>query len=136
MKGGVLIQIPEITTAEEWCEFYGVEVRRGVVTLFKAVDKNFKSGHGFEYKPGSKPRAPDWDGGENECGGGLHFSPRPALALQFMPEAARFVGCPVKVAEIVVHKSPMYPSKVKAPGVCRPVFEVDIDGERISEKKA
>ena len=32
---GVVIELPAITSAEEWCEFYGVEVVDGVATLFK-----------------------------------------------------------------------------------------------------
>jgi hypothetical protein len=37
----------------------------------------------------------------------------------------------VRVGDIVVHKDPLYPSKIKAKGVCAPVFEVDIDGEPV-----
>ena len=135
VKGGVLIQIPLITTAAEWCDYYGVKVTRGVATLFKAVGDDYSTSRARQkdvfYTPGSKPSAPDWDGGKNECGGGLHFSPAPAMALEFNSDAARFVACPVRVAEIVVHKDPVYPGKVKAPRVCGPVFEVDRFGERI-----
>ncbi len=35
VDGGVVIELPAITSAEEWCEFYGVEVVDGVATLFK-----------------------------------------------------------------------------------------------------
>ena len=53
------------------------------------------------------------------------------LALEFNATAARFVACPVKLSEIVVHKNAQYPNKVKAPRICAPVYEVDLDGERI-----
>ena len=134
LDGGVLIELPTIKTAEQWCEFHGVEASDGVVTLFKAVSAEFKSGYGFDYAPGTTPEAPDWDGGEAECGGGLHFSPRPAKALQFMPEAKRFVACPVKLDDIAVHENAIYPDKVKAPRCCAPVWECDIDGNRLGSR--
>ena len=131
VKGGKIIRIPVITTAVQWCKFYGVEIKSGVAVMFKAVRNDFKSKRGMEYTPGSTPKAPDWDNGKEECGGGLHFSPRPFMALKFDLEATRFVGCPIKVSEIVVHKDAQYPDKIKAPRVYKPCFEVDIDGNPI-----
>ena len=133
VTGGHLLQLPSISTAAEWCEFHGIEVTDGVAVLFKAVGDDWCSanmtpaGKRISYKPGSKPKAPDWDGGKAECGGGLHFSPSPHQALGFNTEATRFVGCPVRVDEIVIHPDGMYPDKVKAPR-CGPCFEVDLDG--------
>ena len=134
-RGGRVIRIPVIETASAWFEFYGVNPKNGVAVLFKAVGKDFKSKRGMLYAPGSKPKAPDWDGGEEECGGGLHFSPHPFMALKFDYDAVKFVGCPVKVSEIVVHKKAQYPDKVKAPRVFGPCFEVDIDGNPIKAKE-
>src|SRR5207237_6599225 len=105
--------------------FHGVEVKDGVAFLYKAVDEDFRSMYGTNYAPGAEPQAPDWDGGDAECGGGLHFSPKPAIALRFQPEAAHFVACPVRLEDIVLHDRPLYAEKVKAKGVCGPVFEVD-----------
>jgi hypothetical protein len=34
VSGGVLIEIPKIKTAEEWCEFHGVEIKRGTAILY------------------------------------------------------------------------------------------------------
>jgi hypothetical protein len=109
-------------------------VKRGTAILYKALDGELKAPHnGFPYPLGSKPKAPDWDGGDAECGGGLHFSPRPVNARQFYSgDDVRYVACPVKLAEIVVHKNPSYPDKVKAPRVCGAVYEVDIDGNRVA----
>jgi hypothetical protein len=45
--------------------------------------------------------------------------------------ASRFVACPVRVDEIVVHPNAAYPTKVKAPRVCAPCYEVDINGKRL-----
>src|SRR3990167_9454272 len=74
-KGGMQIKIPEILTAKEWCDYYGVEVKKGIATLFKAVDDDYSTlnarSKGIFYTPGSMPIAPDWDGGKAECGGGL-----------------------------------------------------------------
>jgi hypothetical protein len=135
ISGGVIIEVPEIATVKEWCDYYGVEVKRGTAILFKAVDNDYATPHsravGIFYKPGSKPRAPDWDDGEKECGGGLHFSPRPSQGLQFNSAASRFVACPVRLSEIVVHKNPNYPNKVKAPRVCGAIYEVDKQGRRL-----
>lgn len=132
IEGAVVLEPPPIERADQWCEYHGVEVADGVATLYKAVDHEYRTGQtGFRYLPGSTPEAFDWDGGEAECGGGLHFAPHPALALQWFPAATRFVACPVRVSEIAVHHSADYPQKVKAPRVCGPVYEVDGDGVRV-----
>jgi hypothetical protein len=125
VSGGRVTQVPEPRSAQEWCDHYGVEVTDGVATLYKAVDADFNSYHGLSYRPGTEPQAPDWDGGAEECGGGIHLSPRPGLALPRTYGARRFVACPVRVADIVTHPGGEYPDTVKAPGVCAPVYEVD-----------
>jgi hypothetical protein len=119
--------------ASAWCEYYGVAVDDGVATLFKAVADDYTTYHGGSYLPGTEPLAPDWDGGERECGAGLHFSPRPTFALMHPDDQARFVACPVRAADIVVHANGLYPDKVKAPGVCAPVYEVHEDGTPVGE---
>jgi hypothetical protein len=132
IDGGVIFQIGPIKTPEEWCAAYRVPVVGGVAILFKAVDSNFKANqNGFDYTPGTTPVAPDWDGGKEECGGGLHFSPRPSEALAFNTGAKKFVACPVNLADIAVHPNPQWPSKVKAKGCCAAVWECDIDGEKV-----
>jgi hypothetical protein len=128
-------QVPPPTSAEQWCRFNGVEVENGVAILYKAVDAEFTSRYGTSYQPGSLPEAPDWDGGERKCGGGLHFSPRPYLALEFTHRAARYVACPVRLEDIVVQPGP-YQNKVKARGVCAPVYEVDENGLPAEPDKA
>ena len=130
-KGGVQIRIPEILTAKEWCAFYGVEIKKGIAILYKAVNEDFSTQNGIVYTPGTLPEAPDWDDGKAECGGGLHFSFHPGAALEFKNDAEKFVACPVKVSQIVVHKNPQYPNKIKARRVCAPVWECDRDGKPI-----
>ena len=135
-SGGVQIKIPEPATAKEWCDFHGVEIKKGVAVLFKAVDEDYSTARArlrkIFYKPGDSPQAPDWDGGKEECGGGLHFAYTPMRARAFNPEAKHLIACPVKVAQIAVHKNPSSPSKIKAPGLCAPCWEVDIDGNKIA----
>ena len=131
ITGGVVITIPEITTAAEWLEFHGVEVKHGIATLYKAVGDDYSTGYArrakITYAPGSKPEAPDWNS-RPECGGGLHLSPRPIMALAYNPSATKYVACPVKVSDIV-----LIDDKCKVPRVARPTFEVDIDGDPIKE---
>jgi len=130
-RGGVQIHIPEILTAKEWCDYYGVNIKKGIAVLFKATDENFETQKGVKYLPKTIPEAPDWDGGKKECGGGLHFSPHPQMALEFRSDAKRFVACPVQVKDIVVHKNAVHPQKIKAKKCCAPVWEVDRYGNRL-----
>ena len=127
-SGGRVTDADSFATPEEWCEHYGVEVDNGVATVYKAVDQDFNSYHGTSYRPGTEPYAPDWDGGERESGGGLHFSPRPMFALPRPDDSMRFVACPVRLEDMVVHPQGDYPDQVKARGVCGPVYEVHEDG--------
>jgi len=128
VSGGTAREAVRPGTAEEWCRYYGVPLENGVATLYKAVNDDFDSYHGLTYRPGNEPRAPDWDGGERECGGGLHFSPRPTFALPVPGDELRFVACPVRLEDIVFHPDGDYPDKVKAAAVCAPVYEVLEDG--------
>ena len=132
--GATAVVLPK--TGEEWCRYYGVPVEQETALLYKAVDDNFDSYHGTSYRPGSAPQAPDWDEGERECGGGLHFAPRPTFALPAPQDVMRFVACPVRVEDIVVHPSGVYRDKVKARGVCAPVYEVYEDGTPVAEGAA
>ena len=134
--GGVQIRKPSPKTATAWCAEYGIKPVRGVVTLFKAVGVDFRSPKGCDYSPGTTPVAADWDGGKEECGGGLHFSPFPWMALRFNSDAKKFVACPVRVKDIAnPHKNAAYPEKCKAKGCCAPTWECDIDGKPITAKK-
>jgi hypothetical protein len=145
-SGASILRLPqiEIITSSDWCEYYGVEAFDGVVILYKGVNADYcTSGHTrrnglnpVSYAPGCSPAAEDWDGGIAECGGGLHFSPSAAATLEFNSEAKHFIACPVRLADIVVHKNAQYPNKVKAPGVCAPCYEVDITGKPIEAKEA
>ncbi len=132
IKGGVRIKpfVPKTTKA--WCEAYGVPVVRGVAILFKAVGADFISPCGGNYAPGSTPVAIDWDGGKAECGGGLHFSPCPGLAMRFNDAAKKYVACPVRLTDMRAPKAgDAHPDKIKASKCAGPVWECDINGKRI-----
>ena len=132
VNGGVLIQIPDIKTVEQFCEFYGLKLLRGSVVLFKCVGDDYVSAHGASYRPGEKPVAADWDP-EPSCGNGLHFSPRPFMARRYAPNGTRFVACLVKLADLVVINDGYgTPDKAKA-SRCSVLHEVDEDGERVTD---
>jgi hypothetical protein len=127
ISGGVFIQIPDIETIVEFCDYYGVTCEDTMV-VYKLVDDGFVSAHGTRYQPDDKPEAPDWDG-KPACGGGLHFSPRPFMARKYS-SGTRFVACEVRCADAVVIDDYGTPDKIKAPR-CTVLYECDEDGERI-----
>ena len=133
-KVGGGTQITRPGTVGTWCEQYGVPVRDGVMTLYKAVDGQYQSRHGGDYTPGTTPVAEDWDGGEAECGGGLHFSPHPKLAEAFGPPNPTYIACPVAVDDAAVHQWGHMSEKIKARGCCGPVWECDREGNPVESK--
>jgi hypothetical protein len=147
VQGDNILRLPDpkITNAQDWCSYYGVPSKDGIAILFKGVNDDYSTnGHTLKdwlkpvvYSPGATPKAEDWNGAKQECGGGLHFNPSVLATLKFHPEAKRFMACPVRIDEIVVHPNGQYPNKVKAPRVVEPgCFEVDRDGEPIKKAKA
>ena len=141
IEGGGFIQRIDISTPEKWCEFYGVEVRDGIALLGKCVQKDFTSyrkapdGSRVLYSPGETPQAKDWDGGDVECGKGLHFSPTPSGAHEFAIDytAEHDLICPTRLSDMAVHPDGTYPQKVKASGCAAPIWEVNRRGEPIDE---
>ena len=135
IDGGRVLEVNKPSTSAEWCDHYGVTVSNGIATLFKAVDDDYSTHRArvvdITYAPGAIPVAPDWDGGEEECGGGLHASPHPKMALEFNSSAKHFVACPVRLDDIVVHPDGKYPHKVKFKGCAAPTYEVDRNGNRV-----
>lgn len=115
----------------DWINFFELPaIDNEFVYLYKALDSDFCSNFNkFKYPPGTTVESPDWDP-EIECGMGLHFSPSPKDALQFNPDAEKYVACKVKLSEMVVHPDGKFPEKVKAPRVYE-IVEVDIEGNRI-----
>ena len=129
---GGLLQRFALTTAAEWCDYYGARVVDGVAMLYKAVGDDYRSGHGALYLPGTTVEAADWDGGRAECGGGLHFCAHPAVALGYHAAATRYVVCPVRLADCrPPQPTDQSPNKIKARCVCGLIVEVDEDGEPV-----
>ena len=133
-KGGVQIHIPDNFTGREWCDFYGVEIKKRIAILYKGLDADYSTENArcrsLIYLTDTKPIAPDWDGGKAECGGGIHLSPTPRHTLEFNSTAKIFMAFPVKISQIKPYKNAQYPAKVKVETVCAPIYEVDIDGKR------
>ena len=129
VTASIVVPIRPPASMVEWCEFYGVKVSRGWATVFKAVDADLKSGYSFAYPIGEEVAAPDWSPAER-CGGGLHFSPRPFMAIAYAPTATRFLAVRVKVSECV-----LLGDKIKAPR-CKVTGEVNEDGDALAEAAA
>jgi len=130
ITGGVVIQIPRLDNTETWLKFYGITpTKAGKVTLFKAVSDEFKSGYEWDYSPGSKPTAFDFEA-TNECGKGLHLCARPTISKKYMTGATRYVACTVNVSEIVVIHEDGESNKVKVPRILKCV-ECDEDGKAV-----
>jgi hypothetical protein len=135
VTGGVVLDHTGVAEMDgkTWCEYHGVEIKRGVATLFKAVNDKWTTARGTDYSPGALPTCDDWNV-KPVCGGGLHFGPTPVHALAYHPEAKRFVAVGVKVSELV--QIPGETAKAKAPRVVRACVEVDITGKEIPAKQA
>ncbi len=138
IEGAGFIQHVDQSTPRAWCEHYGVEIREfdGVecAILFKGLDENFTAKwREFKYLPGTTPACDDWDP-KVECGRGLHFSPSCGHTREFIV-ASKWVACPVKLEDIVVHPDGTYPQKCKAPRLHAPCWEVDRDGEPVVAKE-
>jgi len=128
ITGGIPISVRHITNPKAWCEFHGLTVERGKVTVFKAVEADWRGGtkrDGITYAPGDKPEAPDW-AKNGSCGEGLHFVARPWEGDRYLNDApAHYVACVVRVSEMAVIDQ----GKVKCRRVVAPITECDIDGE-------
>jgi len=121
---------------QDWCDYHGVKVIDGIATLYKALNKGFKSPRGGNYTPGTTPRLSKFQAEPECCADALYFSPTPRHAHQFLPSPDCYVACPVLVSEIVTHVNGDYPEKVKAIGCCAPVYEVDVNGNPINQESA
>ena len=127
-SGGVIIDMSTInlTDAASWCEHHGVKVVDGVATVFKAVDDSWTTDRGTDYSPGSLPDALDWRD-DHERGGGLHFSPWPWQALEYHPEATRFIAAGVSIETLRPLRGGI--PQCKAPRVVVACREVTINGD-------
>jgi len=130
LTGGVIIDHTrlDISDAKSWCEYHGVEIKRGIATLYKAVNDQWTTDRGTDYSPGSKPACDDFTD-TDECGGGLHFGPTPVHALSYNRAATKFVAVGVRVSELRPISGGT--AKAKAPRVVRACVQVDEAGREI-----
>lgn len=114
-----------------WCEYHGVTVKRGIATVYKAVNDKWTTDRGTDYSPGSKPSCDDFKD-TDACGNGLHFGPTPVHALAYNGDATKFIAVGVRVSELrpINFGTP----KCKAPRVVRACVEVDINGKPVEVK--
>jgi hypothetical protein len=92
-------------TKQDFKEIYrGNLIDKDTIKLFKSVrPDNFRDFHSnsITYKPGVVT-CPDFDPSKDrECGGGLHLSPLPELALSY--NNGTVLVCSVKLKDIVVY---------------------------------
>ena len=115
-----------------WADFHGVKVVDGIATVYKALKDHYgtdRLGWEGKYAPGETPEAPDWRD-DASCGGGLHFSPTPRQASEYLEDATRWVKVGVELATLRPILDGLAP-KCKAPKVVVPCVEVDINGEPV-----
>lgn len=135
ISGGIVIDhTQKYLDPLEWCAWHDVPVTEGKALLHKAVGDVWTTESYYDYQPvyspGSVLEAPDWID-DNNCGGGLHFSPRPWEARSYYLNTTHFVVVEVDVADLrpILGLTP----KAKAPR-CRVLYEVDVDGNPLEEE--
>ncbi len=91
IEGGNVIDMAALDQEDPqtWCDLHGVEVIDGEAVLYKALDADLRSPHGFAYPIGETVEAPDWRD-SNACGAGLHAGPTPRAARWYFIGAVRF----------------------------------------------
>ncbi|ORV20026.1 hypothetical protein AWB98_29190, partial [Mycolicibacterium conceptionense] len=127
-------QVIDLTTINfddpaTWCEFHGVTVTDGIAYLYKAVNREWTTGRGVDYSPGTLPEAPDWDATWRDCGKGLNFCDHPLRSLDYLGgpvDEARFLKVGVRLDEMVT-----LGDKIKARRVVVACVEVDRYGREI-----
>ena len=140
-RGGTVSTIepkPRIDTPQAWLEWYGVEVKRGICILFKAIDAEWHSSHALpdgtlcDYSPGRKLEAPDFDPAPRDCGYGLHACASPAEAEWYLSDPAHYAAIPVRVSELGTPDPDGDTRKIRFKRAAKAVYEVDVDGDPVA----
>jgi hypothetical protein len=131
-SGGVVIDMTAIDESDPqtWCGLHGVTVKRGVASLFKALDGDLCAGHSYtktRYEVGKRVTAADWRD-DGRCGGGLHLGPTTSHATEYRSDAERWVRVEAKVADLRPIVGGTAKAKVKT---CKVVAEVDRWGAEV-----
>jgi hypothetical protein len=133
LAGGVVIDMTAIDESDPqtWCDLHGVKTKRGVASLFKALDADLCAGHQYvktEYAVGKRVTAADWRD-DGLCGGGLHLGPTTGHATDYRSDAKRWVRVEAKVADLRPIIGGTAKAKVKS---CKVVAEVDRWGVEVN----
>jgi hypothetical protein len=133
LSGGVVIDMTAVDESDPqtWCDLHGVNVKRGVASLFKALDGELCAGHSYtktRYEVGKRVTAADWRD-DGECGGGLHLGPTTSHATDYRGDAVRWVRVEAKVADLRPIIGGTAKCKVKS---CKVVAEVDRWGVEVA----
>ena len=141
VTGGTILDLTTLdqTRIDSWAAYHGAQTDDGMLTLYKAVPADGTTGkrygHPVEWPTGGGiVECDDWDP-EPYCGGGLHLSPTPWQARQYLDggdqRGARFLECRAPAAEVI----PLRDDKAKARSVVV-VREVDVDGDPVAGGEA
>jgi hypothetical protein len=88
-------------TKKDFLDIYGQD-KNGNVILYKSVRENLKDFHTNTIEYTGTVTCLDWDGDKNrQCGGGLHLSPLPELALSY--NQGKLLKCIVNKKDFVVY---------------------------------
>jgi hypothetical protein len=133
VEGGVVIDLAQLNRSDPaaWCDMQGLEPEDGHVVVYKAVDDELVSDHGFVYPLGGTVEAPDWRA-TDECGYGLHFGPTPLHAAHYHSnsDAVRYLACRIPLDTMVGITDPTATAKCKAQR-CEVLYEVDELGRKV-----
>jgi hypothetical protein len=133
LDGGVLINLTalDLTVLEDWVDYTGTETAGDDdLVLYKAVNDDLRSPHGFSYPIGEQLVCPDWRD-TNDCGYGLHLSPTPAQAAAYHSTATRFLRCRVARVDVRPIGAPGETAKCKVRALTVEA-EVDIHGLEVT----
>ncbi len=125
-------------TPKEYLSDCGIDMEGEFVILYKSVRANFASfrSEDVKYIIGSEIIAPDWDkNADIECGKGLHLSPTVQQARSFNNKGL-YLACRVRLSDIANLPSyAKYPDKIRV-RACVPLYQVDIEGKKVSPDSA
>jgi len=104
---------------------FDLRPREGKIILFKSVQPDtFLDFYTGKIKYEGVVECPDWDDNpELECGGGLHLSPTPELALSF--NRGFVLRCEVALEDIVIYPYNIDEVRCRKVQVIGPVEETD-----------
>ena len=113
----IIIQRPFIHSKESFLELYPPD-EHGMVTLYKVTQDNGTDYYTGRIRYSGEVECPDWDDDtKRQCGGGLHLSPTPELALIY--HHGQVLVCKCHVDDLVVYPHDI--TKVR----CRKVTVID-----------